>query len=106
MNKHRPAALVFAALFALHLLIFAGALWARRPPVWLVLAALAALWLADFGAFHLALHLDPANLKLHRRACQICALAAICCCARHGRRLCRWGRCRSCFTSLLTAMPV
>ena len=52
MNKHRPAALVFAALFALHLLIFAGALWARRPPVWLVLAALAALWLADFGAFH------------------------------------------------------
>ena len=53
MNKHRPAALVFAALFALHLLIFAGALWARRPPVWLVLAALAALWLADFGAFHL-----------------------------------------------------
>ena len=42
MNKHRPAALVFAALFALHLLIFAGALWARRPPVWLVLAALAA----------------------------------------------------------------
>ena len=49
MNKHRPAALVFAALFALHLLIFAGALWARRPPVWLVLAALAALWLADFG---------------------------------------------------------
>ena len=75
MNKHRPAALVFAALFALHLLIFAGALWARRPPVWLVLAALAALWLADFGAFHLALHLDPANLKLHRRACQICALA-------------------------------
>lgn len=75
MNKHRPAALVFAALFALHLLIFAGALWARRPPVWLVLAALAALWLTDFGAFHLALHLDPANLKLHRRACQICALA-------------------------------
>jgi len=44
MNKHRPAALVFAALFALHLLIFAGALWARRPPVWLVLAALAVLW--------------------------------------------------------------
>lgn len=43
MNKHRPAALVFAALFALHLLIFAGALWARRPPVWLVLAALAFL---------------------------------------------------------------
>lgn len=75
MNKHRPAAPIFAVLFTLHLLVFTGTLWARRPPVWLVLAALAALWLADFGAFHLALHLDPANLKLHRRVCQICALA-------------------------------
>ena len=29
----------------------------------------------DLHAVHLALHLDPANLKLYRRACQICALA-------------------------------
>ena len=65
----------FSALFSLYLLIFACTLLANRPPVWLVLAALAALWLADFGAFHLALHLAPANLKLHRRVCQICALA-------------------------------